>query len=154
WCQDNLFPADDQTFPSLTGVWSAGPGDTWVSGRRLTAPNAPTTAGFVFHWDGCRWSQSTLPESEPGLNGIWGSAPDNVWTVGDHGTALVWDGAYWSSAPVGADVSLGDVTGTGLDDVWASGGYHWNGSTWSRPAGGTMFGDVWAVAPDDVWSTQ
>jgi hypothetical protein len=152
WCIETIFPVTDRQV--IGSIWSSGPNDTLVVGDKPTSPDGSTSSGFIFHWNGCSWSQSPLPSPEPGLSGIWGAASDDVWAVGvSNGTALNWDGTYWSNVPIGANVGLSSVSGTGPDDVWATGGYHWNGSNWSLPGGPVVAGDVWAGGPNNVWGT-
>src|SRR6185295_811924 len=53
---------------------------------------------------------------------------------------------------------LGDVHGTGRDDVWAVGlgdVLHWDGQSWSvnaRFGDEATFAGVWASGPTDVWA--
>lgn len=160
WCVDTFFQGN-QNPPSLTNVWSDGPTDVWAVG---SAGN-PTTFqldanGVALHWDGCAWTQSPLTITA-GLHDVWGASASDVWAVGATGTALHWDGSAWSSFPTGTTSNLGAVSGTSRGDVWAAGlgvGVHWNGSAWSavpfpsNTALALFDGDVWAVAPNDVWA--
>lgn len=152
WCVDTFF-AGNPAPPSFTGVWSDGPTDVWA----VAADNG----GAALHWDGCAWTQSPLP-SAAGLEDVWGASSTDVWAVGFAGTALHWDGSAWSAAATGTTSPLGAVSGTSGSDVWAVGvgvSLHWDGTGWSIVPGfpaSSMFdrfdGDVWAVAPNDVWA--
>jgi hypothetical protein len=153
WCVEH-FPIDSRLFPTFTGVWSDAPDDTWIVGTLAPAPGVSGVVGMQFTWNGCAWTHALLPSPLQGLFDIWGSGPNNVWAVGDHGTAINWDGKYWSSAPVGEDVMLRSVSGTGPGDVWTSFGFHWNGGSWTPTTGGQPGLDVWAVSPTDVWATD
>jgi hypothetical protein len=152
WCVEH-FPIDPQLSPTFTGVWSDRSDDTWISGFFSSAPGSDQRTGMVFQWTGCAWVHGPLPSPLPALNGIWAAGPDDVWAVGDRGTAINWDGHYWSNAPVGADVGLSSVSGTSASDIWTSGGFHWDGLRWTQPFGGAKVVDVWAAAPNDVWGT-
>jgi hypothetical protein len=154
WCVEHL--PIDPTSAGLTGVWSDGPDDVWVTGSNFSqVPVGGRTpaSGFVFHWNGCAWMQSPLPSQEPGLSAVWGAAPNDVWAVGPHGTAINWDGSYWSNAPVGADVDLTSISGTSASDIWTTGGFHWDGTRWAQPPGVPALADVWAVSPVEAWAT-
>lgn len=160
WCIDTLITLSP-TDPVMRGVWSSGPTDTWVVGARPGPIGILNAGGFAFHWDGCKWTQSTLSITA-GLQDVWGTSPTDVWAVGDQGTALHWNGSIWSMVPTGTTTAgLRTVSGTGSNDVWTignEGALHWNGSAWTAvpglpavPAGNTFLGDVWAVSPNNVW---
>jgi hypothetical protein len=153
WCVEQL-PLGTTAEPN--GVWSDRPDDVWVSGGSEILENGviSSTDGFVLHFDGCIWSKAAMPSAEPGFNAIWGAAPNDVWAVGQHGTAVNWDGSYWSNAPVGADVSLQSVSGSGASDVWATAGFHWDGLKWTQVPGASVTHDVWAVSPTNAWATE
>jgi hypothetical protein len=140
----------------VSGVWSDRPGDVWVTGGTgiLEGGVVSSTDGFVLRFDGCAWSKSPMPSSEPGLNAIWGAAANDIWAVGQHGIAVNWDGRYWSNVPVGADVSLKSVSGSGASDVWTTAGFHWDGLRWTQVPGAAQTHDVWAVSPTNAWATE
>ncbi|HSS40906.1 MAG TPA: hypothetical protein VLT58_19230 [Polyangia bacterium] len=164
WCVET-FLAGDRPVPQFNGVWSDGPNDVWAVGAHTSGGGAGGR-GFAFHWDGCAWSPAALPgapQSPIGLNDVWGAAADDVWIVGAHGAAFHWNGDSWSAASTGASGALEHVSGSSADDVWALGKpglFHWNGRAWSADSRLPMnrsaepVGDVWAVAPDDVWVAQ
>jgi hypothetical protein len=161
WCVDTFFQGNANP-PSLTNIWSDGPTDVWTVGSTGDPVTFQVDAnGVALHWDGCAWTQSPL-NITAGLHDVWGASATDVWAVGFAGTALHWDGNAWSSFPTGTTGDLGAVSGTGGSDVWAvglGGAFHWNGSAWSAVAGlppsepslSLYDGDVWAVAPNDVW---
>jgi hypothetical protein len=161
WCVDKLFP-NDPSQPSLTNIWSDGPADVWTVGSGSDpATGLADVNGVAFHWDGCAWTQSPVP-TKAGLHDVWGASGADIWAVGAGGTALHWNGSSWSAAATGASQDLGAISGTSGSDIWAVGvgiSVHWNGSSWAVVSGfpsSTMFdlfgGDVWAVAPNDVWA--
>jgi hypothetical protein len=162
WCLDTFFQGSANP-PSLTNVWSDGPTDVWAVGSTGDPVTFQVDAnGVALHWDGCAWTQSPLSITA-GLHDVWGASASDVWAVGFAGTALHWDGSAWSSFPTGTTGDLGAVSGTSGSDVWAvglGGAFHWNGSAWSlapgfppsAPSLSLYDGDVWAVAPNDVWA--
>ncbi|MES1205453.1 MAG: hypothetical protein ABUS79_05905 [Pseudomonadota bacterium] len=169
WCIDT-FLAGDRALPQFSGVWSAAPNDVWAVGAHTpagdtTGKRAPER-GFAFHWDGCAWSPAVLPGAVPptvGLTDVWGAGSHDVWTVGAKGAAFHWNGEAWSPAATGASGTLDHVSGSSGSDVWALGSaglFHWNGRAWSADSrlplkrSGEPVGDIWAVAPDDVWVAQ
>ncbi|MFL5304519.1 MAG: WD40/YVTN/BNR-like repeat-containing protein [Polyangia bacterium] len=163
WCIDT-FLAGDRTFPQFSGVWSDAPNDVWAVGAHTGARGAGR--GFAFHWDGCAWSPASLPggpQSTVGLGDVWGTRGDDLWIVGAQGSAFHWNGKAWSAVNTGAAGALEHVSGSSGADVWAfgTGGlFHWNGRAWSADArlppkqSSEPVGDIWAVAPDDVWVAQ
>lgn len=161
WCVDTLItgsPLDR----FIQAIWSSSPNDTWVVGARPGTIGLLDTGGFAFHWDGCTWTETPL-SINGGLHDVWGASPIDVWAVGDQGTALHWNGSAWAAVPTGTTTAgLRTISGTGSSDVWTignQGAVHWNGSAWAAvpglpavPAGNTFLGDVWAVAPGNVWA--
>lgn len=161
WCVDTLItgmPLDR----FIQAIWSSGPTDTWVVGARPGTIGILDTGGFAFHWDGCAWTETPLTING-GLHDVWGTSPTDVWAVGDQGMALHWNGTAWSAVPTGTTTAgLRTISGTGTNDVWtigSEGALHWNGSAWAAvpglpavPVGNTFLGDVWAVAPGNVWA--
>ncbi len=164
WCIDT-FLAGDRAFPQFSGVWSDAPNDVWAVGAHTTGARG-AGRGFAFHWDGCAWSPASLPggpQPTVGLSDVWGASGRDVWIVGAQGSAFHWNGKAWSAANTGAAGALDHVSGSSGADVWAfgTGGlFHWNGRAWSADArlplnrSGEPVGDIWAVAPDDVWVAQ
>jgi hypothetical protein len=160
WCVDHLFSSGEVSTVVNNGVWSSGPTDTWVVGNQGTqpAPGMFISSPFAFHWDGCAWTRAPLPGTQAsGLNDVWGAAPNDVWAVGDGGLAFHFDGTSWTQTSLGTTANLVAVSGTGGHDVWVvgqSGAFHFNGATWTNTLPGGVGGDVWAVAPNDVWATN
>ena len=160
WCVDQFFQNDATA--GINGVWSAGPTDVWAVGSRgIATLGVGSPDGFILHWDGCAWTESSFTVSA-GLNDVWGANADDVWAVGDRGTAVHWDGGAWSSVDTGTSGMFAAVSGSGGADVWAvglTGAFHWNGTAWAISPGipdstqgfYSFGGDVWAVAPNDVW---
>ncbi|MES1210125.1 MAG: hypothetical protein ABUS79_29670, partial [Pseudomonadota bacterium] len=154
-------------FLQFSGVWSDGPDDVWAVGAHTPAAGGRAGGGgFAFHWDGCAWSPAVLPggaQPTVALNDVWGASSGEVWIVGARGAALHFSGGSWAATATGAAGTLDRVSGTGGADVWAlgSGGlFHWNGRAWSVDSrlpmngSGEPVGDIWAVAPDDVWIAE
>ncbi len=160
WCVDTFFPSESGS-PEFGGVWSSVPDDVWAVGWRNTAQQMDTN-GFAFHWDGCAWSQVSI-STAGGLNDVWGASSTDVWIAGTQGGTWHWDGNGWTAVPTGASGTFNHLSGTGSADVWAIGNaglYHWDGATWAADprvpvnAEDGFLGDIWAVAPHDVWIAQ
>lgn len=127
-------------------LWGSGRTDLWVIGEAGAA-----------HWDGSRWTASTLGMTF--LSGIWGSGPSDVWVVGNdvrtHPVAFHWDGGRWSVAAA-LPVQPRAVWGSGPQDVWIIGSnsaFHWDGTTWSTAAicNDPQLNGIWGTGPSDVW---
>lgn len=107
---------------TVYGVWGASPDDVWAVG------GFAGRAGFIWHWDGTRWTEATLPEDLPrdgveipGLFKVWGRSSDDVWAVGGLGTVLHWDGQSWRNVPSGTRAPLFTVAGD-AEEIVAVGG--------------------------------
>jgi hypothetical protein len=57
------------------------------------------------------------------LRAVWGRARNDVWAVGDHGTALRWDGRIWRAVPTGTAEPLFAVSGGAEGTVWIAGAH-------------------------------
>jgi len=161
WCVETLA---GQPAISLEGVWSDGPNDAWAVGWQ-TDPNVGTRSSVQLHWDGCAWTDVPNPAPTDFLfaRGVWGVAANDVWIVGDGGGALRFDGKslHFVPMPLPPDSTVVDIpsaSGNASDDIWTGGdqALHWDGATWTAVPIDTgdpnpYFGDVWSVAPDDVW---
>ena len=130
-------------------VWGTGPTDVWIGG-----------AGGLSRWNGASWTAYPLSSSVT-VRSIWGSAASDVWAAIGTGVAR-WNGASWSVSALPGTVT--GIWGAGPSDVWAvgydsSGTYsairHWDETGWTFVPGmnGTMVGDVWGSASNDVWVT-
>jgi hypothetical protein len=159
WCVDQ-FLQNDPVAAEFTGIWGSGTTNVWAVGSRVDSSGIFNSSGFAFHWDGCAWTRSPLSIAA-GLREVWGMTDNDVWAVGDGGTALHWNGSAWTPVSTGVTSILWGVSGTATDDVWAvgdGGAIHWNGTAWAPSPGFPIpppevnfRGDVWAVAPNDVW---
>lgn len=119
-----LRSTDGTTFTRMTvpglaahtvfGVWGSAPNDAYavgsVSGRD----------GFVWHYDGTRWTEMALPTDlptnalgdTPGLFKVWGDGAGHVYVVGGRGVLLrSTGGAPFTLLPTGTDATLFTVTG-------------------------------------------
>ncbi|MBX3160134.1 MAG: hypothetical protein KF773_29475 [Deltaproteobacteria bacterium] len=136
------------TTADLKGVWGANSSDVWAVG----------VAGTLLHWDGSAWTPQTGVTTRD-LEAAWGSSATDVW-IAATGAVLHFDGQSWSTQNLTG--SLFAISGTGPNDVWATGEnarvHHYNGA-WDvggsiNPygTGGTNnFFAVLALAPDNVW---
>ncbi len=161
--------SEDSGLESSLYVASAlSPTDAWGAG---SIGIDPPTAGVAAHWNGKRW-KDTHPISVGRGFRIAAIADDDVWLTGlsDSGLGFFfqhWDGHDWTvvddAAPPGFDVITG-VSGSGPDDVWAT-GYtlltglleHWDGSTWSNvdnpvTRSDAELHDVLALSATDAWA--
>ncbi len=124
----------------LTGVWSSGPNDVYVSAYMPT----DVPQGFVFRWDGTSWSQVLSPPLSLGhsMGKVFGTGPSDVYAVAyrctagqaagcgaDRGGRIFRStdgGANWTPQVLPPEVGvngLGDISGT-------PGNVHVNGHTY------------------------
>jgi hypothetical protein len=90
------------------------------AGAELWAVGEDYLDTLILHWDGARWTRTTLPGIREGLRAVWGSRADDVWAVGDHGLVLHFDGVTWSRLDAPAIKRLDGVAGAD-DRVWVTG---------------------------------
>jgi hypothetical protein len=129
----------------LGGITAVAPNNVWAVG------SGPTHAdGLIEHWDGTRWSASSLPpQSGTGRTDLFGVAgvpgTNNAWTVGSNRSyyPLTWlsNGSRWVTRPQPTGLghgTLNAVAARSANDAWAV-GYsehdrslveHWNGKSW------------------------
>lgn len=149
-------------------IWGSGPSDVWVGGKyeSATSGTGPFDRFPLLHWDGARWSQSSIGQEGYPLS-ISGSGPDDVWVVGrpldgSKGPVLHrWNGVAWSSEPF----AYQEVLVTGKTDAWSYmpyGGYpyqtveHWDGTAWSvslTTPNTDIFTDMFASDPSNLFVT-
>jgi hypothetical protein len=85
---------------------------------------------------------------------VFVSGPSDVWFAGG-GAVQRWNGVKFTSYGFGG--TLLSISGTGPNDVWATGEAsnvrRWNGTSWSSLSAGvgSSLMAVLAVAPGDVW---
>ncbi len=110
-------------------------GDVWAVGAQGAA-NRP----LVGHWNGTRWSLTTLDLAVGALTGVVVTAGSDVWAVGDSGLVR-WDGTRWNIAPPilnppKTPAFSAVVAGSG-NRLWAVGEkvWHWNGTIWDMVSG-------------------
>jgi hypothetical protein len=134
----------DMAGADLYGGSANGPSDVWAAGAGF--------GGVTFeHWDGARWSASTLPFSGFGKS-ISILSDTDVWAAGNAGAdgfgVFHYDGFQWTKMAVPLPTNkvawAESVKALAADDVWVVGTYtdglglahplaeHWDGTTWSE----------------------
>jgi len=170
------------TTDRFMGLWGTGPDDIYAVGYAIGWKNIPwessprgtrsvmTKAASIRHYDGTEWSK-VYSADEGLLYDIWGSSPSDIFAVGaaryyrefrrmgtEGSLILHYDGNSWSEMDSGIDYPLGDIWGSGPDDVYAVGGrgtiIHYDGDTWSEVDSGTTDGIkcIWGWTPDDIFA--
>jgi hypothetical protein len=114
---------------NYVSVWSAGPADVWIVGRRCSP----------IHWNGQKWTRAALhysPEFWDDENlarlvffdferigyqpmALHGSGPNDIWAVGCNGASFHWDGTSWSAKGPWLEPNIVAVAGLRSDDLWA-----------------------------------
>ncbi|MEU5343395.1 hypothetical protein AB0H18_21565 [Streptomyces sp. NPDC020766] len=156
-----------------------GGGGRLVDMKAFAAVDIWTLSGEsqIHHWDGTRWSTSTLPATVVSLDGV---AADDLWAVGYRETgdgsdgsdggeftrpaAVHWDGSSWQltetpayrfpePVPPEPGASIDDVLALAADDVRAYGTHSFNhGEVEDEPQEEAVRlrwdGSGWAKAPD------
>jgi hypothetical protein len=146
---------------AIGGAVVLGPSDVWVFGT----PELPGVDLGVWHYNGHAWSQVA---SGHGLQGGSGLSASDIWAF-DGSDVAHWNGSTWSRTSVAsllpAKQQLNDPLLTGIYEqssrsVYAIGNgnqedeggpfvlLHWNGSVWSKVAGGNFGFAFQQVASD------
>ncbi len=145
WCIEQACPAPT----TFTALWGLSP-------RSIFAVD---DLGWIYHFNGARWSISTRTERkdsfDQGLQGIWGSAEDDVFAVGDR-RAYHYDGTMWLKLEVPIQ-SISAVWGSGPDNVYITGGdelSRFDGSEWRavEVPGGWQVTRFWGSGPNDIYA--
>jgi hypothetical protein len=122
------FAPGDQ--PSIRAMTSTSASDIWAIGS-LLSDNGELLSYLFEHWDGTKWTATTLISGDAFLLGTSADATNDVWAVGFSGPendssrtfALHYDGSSWKS-------SITPSVGNGAN----------------------QFNGVLALAPNDVWA--
>jgi hypothetical protein len=134
---------------AFDALWGAAQDDVWAAGW-----------DGLSHWDGQAWEHVATPDLPQGqsVDHLWGSSATDIWATSSHDTLLRWNGSTWQRQNVGfkLEAFLGNVTGTGPNDVWLfqrSWYAHFDGSRWSRTDWGSDFSPSFGqVTPNGtVW---
>jgi hypothetical protein len=147
---------------SIGGAVVLSPTDVWVFGT----PDLPGANLGAWHYNGRTWTQVT---SGHGLEGGSGLSASDIWAF-DGADVAHWNGSSWSRTSVAAllpaQQQLNDPAVTGIYEQSPTSVYavangrqqdeggplallHWNGSAWSKVAGGNYgFGTLQQFSPD------
>lgn len=132
---------------SLYSLWGSSAHDIYATGLGKK----------LLHFDGVSWGEVET-NANFALNAVWGTDSADVFVVGGNGAAAHFDGVAWSNIDVGASLFPNTVWGTATDDVYAmgfaagaaSGGYHWDGFSWTPIAMNSIKGFTRVFGVDDV----
>ena len=83
--------------PRLTGVADLAPDDAWAVGATYANVNgAGPSHALVEHWDGARWTVTSLPDlpNDTTLTDVAASGTDDVWAMG------------WANEPSGKEIQI------------------------------------------------
>lgn len=172
-------PASPSNGTSLLAV-GGSPTNLWAVG---TVGGSGAQRPLIEHNTGSGWKRSTPPDlggADGTLRGVAVVSTKDVWAVGSSGTnpiALHFDGAHWTSVPLGANPAgeqpggvLFAVAAIASTDVWAVGSrptadgpgvlvQHWNGHRWSfvtapgqPPTDFNQLTGLAAVNAHDIWA--
>lgn len=137
---------------TLSHIASVGSNEAYAVGA-IDSQNEP----ILIHCtpQGCGYETSGITTGF--LNAVSGTSPADVWVVGND-TATVYEhynGTTWQTSP-GPDVPLNDITSIAPNNVWAmgvDGPAHYDGISWSHPAGITGLDHISGVAADNIWAS-
>lgn len=154
-------------YASLWGVSASASNNVWAVGTEKSG-------WLVLHWNGRRWRRvapPSFPSSEFSyLRGVLTFAPNDVWIAGDSpevdeaGALAHWNGSTWRVFITPGPASVGSLSATARNDIWAAGGwetgevgfYHWDGRRWAfvAPPVRDFSTDIAAVSRREVWAAR
>ena len=124
---------------SLVGVTCVTERDCWAVGARFPKSGVggycgTTGLNYILHWDGRRWSDTSVPSPSRctnGLNAVACASAKACWAVGGNDAgieALQWTGRSWRTIPIPSPVSmplliLNDMACPDAHTCWAVGEY-------------------------------
>jgi hypothetical protein len=106
---DSLFDLVDGDWKAVStgisrdvyGLWGTGDSSLWAVGK----------AGLIAHRKGGSWLSQFSPTQQT-LRAVAGVGADFAVAVGDHGTAVIFDGVLWKQEPTGTEATLFAVCAT------------------------------------------
>jgi len=105
---------------TMRGIWISDTGIIWFS-----------SGCGIYTYDGIDVSEEWLCDWQEGESGIvstiYGFSTDDIFFVGDRGTIVHFDGSTFTRMESGTDITLYSISGTGYENVWASGWVNSNG---------------------------
>lgn len=139
----------------------------WIQALDMVTPTdgwATDDEGYVYHYNGTKWSSVGRPTSK-GLYGLDMVAANDGWAVGDDGVILHYDGTNWSSILDGSEIDFTDITMVSAEEGWAIGSegdffstssviMHYDGRSWSRvtnPMPSRLFSAIYMQSPTNGW---
>ena len=159
WCVDQ-FLQSDPVEADFQGIWAASATDVWAVGFARRRDRHPQQRRFHLSLGRLRVDAGAALDPGRAQRGVGRVRRRRVGRrPSGHGRAL--ERQRVDAVSTGTTSHFWAVSGTAANDVWAvgdGGAFHWNGSAWTAspgfpipPAVTNFDGDVWAVAPNDVW---
>ncbi len=96
------------------------------TGLAMPAPDqgwAITEEGYIYHYNGTRWSESASKLVSTPLRAIDMDSPTEGWAAGDGGVVVRYANGQWTQSLISGAFSGGGITGLyvrAADDVWAT----------------------------------
>lgn len=121
---EDLSPTSGGVLMSMHGTPGEGP---WAVSSRA-----------ALRWTGTGWHATDLRDRSA-VRTVFAFAPNDVWAMSSGGPDTPvsrWDGYRWeflATLPYVFGTSP-DVFALSRDNVWISGGHHWNGASWTHSA--------------------
>ncbi|MFO0580147.1 MAG: hypothetical protein U1A78_39745 [Polyangia bacterium] len=147
-----------QPTASITAVYALTPALAWAVGTT-------GSYGYVFAWDGTRWSQAFTAAYQSALSGVWATAADNVFAVGYSyggsygGLAYRYNGTTWLSVGSANNATLLAVHGSDANNIWTVGTngtiLRWTGTQFTSaisPNSNINFQGIYATGANQAWA--
>jgi hypothetical protein len=129
--------------------WGFAPGEYYAVGDSgMLAELSGST------WTICSSASFCMPtNATDALGAIYGFSAVDIWSAGAS-SMLHFDGSSWSSKASGLPAShaASGLWGTSSTDLWFTGGYHYNGTSWSQSASINGARSFWGTASNDIWA--
>lgn len=155
WTIDTLINNSFQT--DLIRIWGTSPSDVYVGGHNADFP------GSLWHYDGKRWEDVTLPVTNFEAPGIYGFSSNDIWVVGETATdfslILHFNGTSWQNFSNLTGKALRCIWGSSPNNIWAGGTntlFHYDGISWKQfpifiPTQGIQLTSIVGLQKSDIY---
>ena len=117
--------------------------------------------GCALHFDGAGWTEQAIPACGR-LTGVWGYRPGYYFAVGESGSFLHYQGAFWTALEGVRGCHFRRLDGAWASDLYATAWFegedtgrvmHYDGDSWSvmDTPFADFYLDVWVRGIDDVY---
>lgn len=98
---------------TMKAIWGSEQNNIWIGAEH----------GNILHWDGARWSGSTLPSSDATVRAIFGTGPGDIWAGTEDGRIYHSNGDTWIQSRGPTTLFSNGFFGVDSGEIWSIGIY-------------------------------